>query len=88
MAVNVISPLNDVCMLVVQSPAAGKKGKASPAKAKGAPPAEAPPTETRAPVETPEQLAQRQRKVHLYKEFKAAIEKEGLIYNSTRVPVG
>jgi hypothetical protein len=73
----------------LQSPAPGKKGKGSPAvKGKGspgkpgkggAPPTEAPPTETSAKshVETPEQLAQRQRMGQLFKEHKAAIEKEG-----------
>ena len=64
-----------------QTPGPGKKGKASPGKPGkgGAPPIEAPPTETSAKthVETPEQLAQRQRVCHLYKEHKAAIEKEG-----------
>ena len=79
----------DVVFHTLQSPAPGKKGKASPAaKGKGsptksgkgeAPPTEAPPSETTAKshVETPEQLAQRQRMGHLYKEHKAAIEKEG-----------
>ena len=75
--------------IAFQSPAPGKKGKASPAvKGKGspakpgkggAPSTEAPPTESsaKAHIETPEQLAQRQRMGHLYKEHKAAIEKEG-----------
>ena len=60
-----------------QSPAPGKKGKGSPAKAKGAPPPEAPPTEPTVTVETPEQLAHRQRTCQLHKEHRAAIEKEG-----------
>ena len=61
------------------------KGKGSPAKPGkgGAQASEAQPTETsaKAHIETPEQLAQRQRVGHLYKEHKAAIEKEGTHYN-------
>ena len=65
---------------VFQSPAPGKKGKASPGKGKGgaAPPPDPAPAEPTAPVESPEELAQRQRKCQLYKEHKAAIEKEGI----------
>ena len=76
-----------------QSPAPGKKGKATPAKAKVAPPTEAPPTEPTVTMETPEQLAHRQRMCQLYKEHKAAIEREGTCmykcshHNSIRVDV-
>ena len=69
------------CTCTLQSPASGKKGKASPGgKSKAPPPAEAPPTEPTVAVETPEQLVQRQRKCKLYKEHKAAIEKEGKFF--------
>lgn len=66
-----------------------KGGKATPGKAgKGATPRPDPPSETptqNGPL-SPQEVARKQRLLHMWKEHKAAIQHEGIIYALRNLP--